>query len=720
MATIDRLLNFNTVGQPTDEAAPFSDANLSSKQLAPYQTTLSDSSADPIIKSPFYKAIFADSFNLDTPEEIVGANLNGQAVEESSIGRTSWSSLSVYRNGSNSFAESAGNGFIAPNRSHSSSIATLPYNIESGVYQISADLFPEFTPGDAGFDEFGFLGIGFFMKSGGQYWWASGTTSLFFMFNSRGSWELDGAVNGASAQVANLPPSGTWNQEPVRVTLTWDTIANLVTGTINGVVAFKDVSLNGTGIDSSKVKHVGFARDGSLGANSRIDNFSFSTKSYQDHYNLAENSAAGTPIGTIGTTPLANHSYAITAGNTDPNHNGQAAFSIDPTTGALSVNDTGDLDYETTPSFDLKVTATSSTGLADSAVVTVDLADANEPDGSAGDDHLNGTSGPDHLDGLAGHDTLRGGRGNDWLEGGLGDDFLSGGTGDDTLRGGRGHDRLAGGRGDDLLSGGAGRDWVLGSGDTNFTLTATQLSGMGTDTFSAIEVALLVGGAGANTLDGSGFTGKLVIYEGKGGDDTLLGRANGKDRVRAVGDVDFILTDTTLIGLGTDTLTGIDQAKLIGYSGAHRFDASAFTRGPVVINAGAGDDILEGGTRNDLLLGGLGLDTLTGGAGADRFRFDTAPHGLTNRDKITDFSVAQGDRIELSNAVFSALGSAGALAANQFLIGSSATTASQRVLYDGATGVLSYDSDGAGATTAIAFGMLTTGLGLTNSSFLVI
>ena len=290
----------------------------------------------------------------------------------------------------------------------------------------------------------------------------------------------------------------------------------------------------------------------------------------------------------------------------------------------------------------------------------------------------------------------------------LGSVFLYGESGDDTLRGGHGNDHLEGGPGDDLISGGAGRDRIVGRGDTNFTLSANQLRGLGTDSFEGIEEAHLIGGPGANTLDGSGFTGALVIYEGQGGDDILIGRANGNDRVRAVGDADFTLTDTQLTGLGTDTLNGIHQAQLIGYSGANRFDASAFTLGPVLINAGAG---------NDTLIGGAGNDTLTGGAGADRFRFATALNATTNRDVITDFSLAQVDTIELENAVFTAFTAAGSLAASAFFIGAAATTSAHRILYNVRTCLLAYDSDGNGAAAAVAFAKLTPGLALTSNQF---
>ncbi len=292
----------------------------------------------------------------------------------------------------------------------------------------------------------------------------------------------------------------------------------------------------------------------------------------------------------------------------------------------------------------------------------------------------------------------------------LGSVFLYGESGNDTLRGGHGNDQLEGGSGDDLLSGGAGRDRIVGRGDTDFTLSANQLSGLGTDSFDGMEEAHLIGGPGANTLEGTGFTGALVIYEGQGGDDRLIGRTTGTDRVLAAGDADFTLSDSQLTGLGTDSLQDIDQAQLIGYAGANRFDASAFSLGAVLIKAGAGNDTLIGGGAND---------SLTGGADADRFRFQAVPNATTNRDVITDFSLAQGDMIELENGVFTALTSTGPLAASAFLIGVAATDGNQRILYNSASGLLAYDSDGNGAAVAVAFATLTPGLALTSSQFTV-
>src|ERR1041384_2013214 len=75
----------------------------------------------------------------------------------------------------------------------------------------------------------------------------------------------------------------------------------------------------------------------------------------------------------------------------------------------------------------------------------------------------------------------------------------------------------------------------------------------------------------------------------------------------------------------------------------------------------AAAESLLGGTGNDTLDGRGGNDTLTGGLGADTFVFDTAP-APGNVDQVTDF-VSASDHLNLDNAAFTALGSAGNFAA---------------------------------------------------------
>jgi serralysin len=177
----------------------------------------------------------------------------------------------------------------------------------------------------------------------------------------------------------------------------------------------------------------------------------------------------------------------------------------------------------------------------------------------------------------------------------------------------------------------------------------------------------------------------------------------GIDRVNA--SINYSLVGTEIENLtltGTDDLTGTGNA----YNNS--------------ITGNAGANTLIGGDGNDGLNGGLGVDTLIGGSGADTFRFSSALDAVTNVDEIIDFSVAEGDRFQLEDAVFTALTTRGTLAANAFFIGAAASTADHRIFYDSTIGTLAYDADGNGGTSAVAFANLSTGLALTNLSFYVI
>jgi hypothetical protein len=139
------------------------------------------------------------------------------------------------------------------------------------------------------------------------------------------------------------------------------------------------------------------------------------------------------------------------------------------------------------------------------------------------------------------------------------------------------------------------------------------------------------------------------------------------------------------------------------------------------ITGNSATNVLNGGIGNDTLIGGLGNDILTGGLGADIFRFDTTPNSSSNRDRITDFNGAQGDRIQFDKSVFTALPDTGILAAAAFSSGSSFSSTNQRILYNPATGDLSYDSNGsaAGGTSAI-LATLAKGLNINSTHFAVV
>ncbi len=95
-----------------------------------------------------------------------------------------------------------------------------------------------------------------------------------------------------------------------------------------------------------------------------------------------ENSVLGTVVGTVTATDPDgdDFTFELSEVNNDPNGDGELAFVIDETTGELTVNDAEDLDFETTPIFELSVTATDVGGLtSDPETIVINLDNVNEP-----------------------------------------------------------------------------------------------------------------------------------------------------------------------------------------------------------------------------------------------------------------------------------------------------------------------------------------------------
>lgn len=162
------------------------------------------------------------------------------------------------------------------------------------------------------------------------------------------------------------------------------------------------------------------------------------------------------------------------------------------------------------------------------------------------------------------------------------------------------------------------------------------------------------------------------------------------------------------------TLTGTSSGdSLTGSSGV---DYIVGLAGSDTLIGLAGNDKLDGGTGNDKLYGKDGADVLTGGAGRDTFVFDTAINGGV--DKITDF-LAVDDTIHLENAFFTGL-SRGGLSSSAFYTGTAAHDATDRIVYDKASGALYFDADGTGSGAAVQFAQLTAGTAVTYADFSII
>ena len=153
-----------------------------------------------------------------------------------------------------------------------------------------------------------------------------------------------------------------------------------------------------------------------------------------------------------------------------------------------------------------------------------------------------------------------------------------------------------------------------------------------------------------------------------------------------------------------DTLTNVENVI-----GSRFNDTISATKAVNVINAGNGNDRIDGHGGND---------TLTGGAGADTFIF-TAALKTAGIAKITDFS-AVDDRIQLDNHAFTAFKTLGALSASDFYVGTKAHDANDHIIYNAATGALSYDADGTGSAAQVQFATLAPHLAVTHADFFII
>jgi serralysin len=365
----------------------------------------------------------------------------------------------------------------------------------------------------------------------------------------------------------------------------------------------------------------------------------------------------------------------------------------------------------------------------------------------AGNDTLFGAGDRDGLFGGIGNDSLYGGVGTDEIYGGTGNDILSGGDQYDVLYGDVGNDTIFADAGDDLIvhwnydgvdyiDGGAGNDKLIyeTNNTTGLTLTLAtpavlQLLADGTRLIN-IEQISVYGGIGSDSLTGGalddglfGGAGNDLLF-GAAGNDSLSGAA-GNDRLDGGLGVDYLLgqtgNDIYLVDNAMDFVNeftdggGIDTI----YSSVN-FSLDSTAIGAVV--SGEVENLILIGTAvtgtgsagANVIFGNALANTLTGGAGMDAFVFRSA---LGTVDQITDYSVAQ-DTVRLDNAVFTML-NLGALTAAEFHIGAAAADASDRIVYNSATGALIYDTNGTGAGGATQFATLSTGLALTAADILV-
>ncbi len=236
---------------------------------------------------------------------------------------------------------------------------------------------------------------------------------------------------------------------------------------------------------------------------------------------------------------------------------------------------------------------------------------------------------------------------------------IDAGDGDDKVAGGAGNDTVVAGNGNDNVNAGDGADLIIG-GD-----------GAGNDSYD--------GGKGIDTVKYTSALAAITVNLTRGSATSTAGNdaaGIGTDRLRGI--------ENLIAGDFADTLIGSKDAN--------------------AIDAGAGDDTIDGG---------LGKDTLTGGMGADRFVFSTRA-GATNVDTVSDFASGT-DKLVLSARVFSKLKGLSDLSAH-FAVGAP-TDANDFLVFDIASGRLSYDADGNGKGKAVDVAIIGGGIQLQATDF---
>jgi Ca2+-binding RTX toxin-like protein len=278
--------------------------------------------------------------------------------------------------------------------------------------------------------------------------------------------------------------------------------------------------------------------------------------------------------------------------------------------------------------------------------------------------------------------------------------------------------------------------------DEDFTLSLTDPQGMRfSDGLPTQDITLLIrddDSEPAQKLEGTPKSDKLdVADKGNGtGNDTINGYAgidtmiggdgndtyyvdNIKDSIiegdqsqSNAGDDDLVHSIATAYTLPVNVEQLIIDGKAKGNATGNVLDNKL--TGNLAVN------VLSGLDGNDTLDGGSGNDTLTGGLGNDTFIFSQGIKGNKNIDTLKDFVHGQ-DKIYLSADIFNKLATAVefvsgsepmslAKADSHYLVSTAkvkAVDASSYLLYDTATGRLSYDEDGSGKLVASSFVTLT-------------
>ena len=212
------------------------------------------------------------------------------------------------------------------------------------------------------------------------------------------------------------------------------------------------------------------------------------------------------------------------------------------------------------------------------------------------------------------------------------------------INGGDGNDTLVGAPNDDVITGDGGDDVITGGGST--AVGDTIEAGGGDDR--------VVWNDGDGSVDVDGGTGfdALEVNGSLGGSDTIgfsnVGVAAGH----------LLVARTRLDGvpdpLSKVDVTAIRRIHVNGLGGNDSISADnggvgAVATDGLVLDGGAGDDLVSGAETNDRVDGGDGSDIVNGGGGDDRLTGGRGQDTLNGADGDDTLAWSDGDDADVAN-----------------------------------------------------------------------
>lgn len=183
----------------------------------------------------------------------------------------------------------------------------------------------------------------------------------------------------------------------------------------------------------------------------------------------------------------------------------------------------------------------------------------------------------------------------------------------------------------------------------------------------------------------------------------------------------IVMEEGTIVDMADNAFVGISDSTDLNFTTVTEFNVVNGSSKADRLNGTFGQDLIKGFAGNDTINGKLGMDKLLGGSGLDVFVFDTTL-SPSNVDTLADFMVIE-DTIRLENGIFTKLKVTGTLNSNFYRanVGGVAQDSNDYILYDTASGHISYDADGNGAGAAVIFATMVDLVGtLTRLDFVVV